>query len=370
MKPYLEKKFANPSSLYNEGVESKKMMEDARHRIAGMLVARPDEIIFTSGGTEANNLALLGVLEEARTKIKNPEIITTNIEHPSVMEVCEEVKRRGGRVMVVKVEKNGIVDPKKIQEAINANTVLVSVMCANNEIGTIQPIREIAKAIRNFRKVGKRSPHSFPYFHADASQAANYLDINVERLGVDLMTIDGTKIYGPRGAGLLFCRRRVGLKPIIFGGGQEGGRRAGTENLPAAIGLAAALETSGDERETESARLSRLRDYFISEIRRNFPDAILNGDDHHRLPHIVNFCFPGIDAEFAVLQLDAKGIAISSVTSCQNLNDDSSSYVVRALGKNKCDRSSLRFSFGRKTAKNELDFCLKILYNNLNGRAH
>ncbi len=394
MKPLLDSNFANPSSLYAEGVESKKIMENARKRVAKILSAHADEIIFTSGGTEANNLALLGLFQSAKTIIKKPQIIITNIEHPSIMEVCSEIKRRGGKVKVVRVEANGIVDPKKIKKAITNRTILVSVMYANNEVGTIQPIREIAKVIRQFRKTDGRnqqlferlrlgqtprsglsksssaSPSTFPYLHTDASQAANYLDLNVERLGVDLMTIDGTKIYGPRGAGFLVCRRRTPLWPIIFGGGQESGRRAGTENPPAALGLATALEISQSEKKREAARLCRLRDYFISEIRKHFPKAILNGDAKERLPNNVNFCFPDLDAEFAVLQLDAKGIAISSVTSCQNLNTDSSSYVVQAIQTKNCQKSSLRFSFGRKTTKKNLDFCLEVLYSIINGRAH
>jgi cysteine desulfurase len=400
MQPFLVNRFVNASSLYKEGVENKKSLEEARGRLAKILASRPDEIIFTSGGTESNNLALLGIFEAAREKMrsgkdamsKRAHVITTMIEHPSILEVCEEIERRGGRVTYVRVGKDGLVDPREIKKALRAETVLVSVMYANNEIGTIQPVREIGKVIRNYQKLhtlthappdrplraawpslslsrgGGFRFGAFPYFHTDASQAAEYLDLNVERLGVDFMTLDGSKIYGPRGAGLLFARRRKEFRPITFGGGQEVGRRPGTENLAAAVGLAAALELSEKIKEKESARLTKLRDYFIEQIRENIPSAILNGAEKTRLPNNINFCFPGLDAELSVLCLDAKGIAISSVTSCRINNEDSSSYVIEALGRKNCSRSSLRISLGRQTTKAEIDYCLKILYSVANGR--
>jgi len=376
MRPYLQEEFANPSSIYTEGVKTKKAIESARQKIASSLAAHSDEIIFTSGGTEANNLALLGIFEAAKrnSKFKNgkPHVVTTNIEHPSILEVCAEIEKRGGEVTYVKVEQSGIVDPKEIQKSLKKNTVLVSVMYANNEIGTIAPIREIAKTIRHFKKTNNsstkiRKNDTYPYFHTDASQVAAYLDLNVERLGVDFMTIDGSKIYGPRAAGFLFSRRHKLLEPIIFGGGHESGRRSGTENPAAIVGLATALELTEKEKTAENKRLLKLREYFIDKVLKNFPQSTLNGDRQNRLPNNINICFPNLDAELAVLRFDAKGVAISSVTSCRNIAEDSSSYVIEAIGKEDCAKSSLRISLGRLSTKAEIDKCLAVLYNVVNG---
>ncbi len=237
MKPYLTEHFENPSSLYVEGVHAKKAVMDARTAIARELECRVEEIIFTSGGTEANNLALLGLFRNAMKTIAKPHVITSVIEHPSILEVCKQIEREGADVTYVSVGANGIVDPKEIQKALRAETVLVSIMYANNEIGTIQPIREIARVIQNFKKAG-----SDPVLHTDASQAANYLTLKVESLGVSLMTLDGSKIYGPKGVGVLYKKRSVGIEPILFGGGQEMGVRSGTENVAGIVGMAKAVE--------------------------------------------------------------------------------------------------------------------------------
>jgi cysteine desulfurase len=362
MLPYLEKSFENPSALYKEGVDAKRRIEDARRTIALILHVEPSDIVFTASGTEADNLALLGIYESAcvwRTDIK-PHIITTTIEHPAVLEACREIERRGGEVTYVEVDESGIVSPDAIRQALTPATILVSVMYANNEIGTIQPVKEISKVIRTYSTA---HPASKVYFHTDASQAPNYLSVNCESLGVDLMTLDASKIYGPKGIGLLVAKKHVGISPIIFGGGQEKGLRSGTENVPAIVGFAEALIRAEAMREKESGRLKALRDYFISEMRNRYPIFRLNGDAEHRLPNNINVCAPGLDAEFAVLQLDTLGISCSSASACKSLSEISSSYVIENLGQQgkECGTSSLRFTLGRGTTKAHVTSTLRAL---------
>ncbi len=346
-----EENFANPSALYSEALSAKQALIGAREKIARILNVQKNEIIFTSGGTEANNTAILGVFEACRTNDFTPHIVTTTIEHSSVLETCAEVERRGGEVTYVPVSEEGIVSAKTIAEAIQENTVLVSVMYANNEIGTIQPIKEIGKLLRNRRHA---KDTLIPYFHTDACQAPLYLPLDVLKLGVDLMTLDGIKMYGPRGAGILYSKRGTAISPVLFGGGQENGLRSGTENLPAAIGLARALEIAEEMKEKEGIRLAEIRDYAIEKILNTFPKATLNGSYDNRLPNNINICFPGLDAEFAVISLDVAGIACSYSSSCQTLKEDSSSYVVLALGKKGCEKSSLRFTLGCESSKSDI----------------
>ena len=266
MLPYMSLEFGNPSSLYKEGVEAKKAVRESRDKIAKILNIRAEEVIFTASGTESDNLAISGV-------IGNPplrgvpslrgggcHIITTNIEHPGILEMCKHLETNGVEVTYVPVEDNGIVDSQKIAAAIKHNTVLVSVMLANNEIGTIQPIREISNLIKKYREGSKSD---FPYLHTDASQAANYLDLSFQKLGVDMMTLDGSKICGPKGIGVLAVRRGVPVMPIIFGGGQENGLRAGTENVPGIVGMSEAFVIAQEMKEKESNRLLALKEYFF-----------------------------------------------------------------------------------------------------------
>ncbi len=365
MLPYLGNLFTNPASLYGEGVEVKKKLAQAREICADILFAHSDEIIFTGSGTESNNLAVLGTHSFFTEQgIKKLHYVTSSIEHASVMEVFKHLERIGASVTYVKPNSLGIIDPREIKKALKSTTVLVSIMYANNEIGTIQPIREIAKVIRQHVKALPWPPRQrldMPYFHTDASQAANYLNLNVEQLGVDLITLDGSKIYGPKGIGMLYKKRRVTLNPIIFGGGQEQGLRSGTENVPGIIGFATAMAIVQKDKEKESKRLSELRDWTIKEILSRCPESTLNGHSIERLPNNINICFPNIDAEFVVLKLDARGILCSSVTSCKNLAADSSSYVIESLEKKDCTKSSLRISLGRTTNKKEIIYFLDTL---------
>ncbi|KND47752.1 MAG: cysteine desulfurase [Parcubacteria bacterium C7867-006] len=350
--------YFNPSALYSESILAKEELSSARKKIANIISSQKEDIVFTSGGTESNNLAILGVFEANRKNGFTQHFVTTTIEHPAVLEVFKEIENRGGEVTIVPVGEDGIVSPKSIKEVLRENTVLVSVMYANNEIGTIQPINEISKVIREFRKSKNTI---LPYFHTDACQAPSYLDMNVLRLGVDLMTVDGIKIYGPRGSGFLYVRGDVKIKPIVFGGGQEKGLRSGTENISNVVGLAKALEIVTSERERESKRLELIRDYGIKNILEIFPKASLNGSHKNRLPNNLNICFHGLDAEFSVISLDVNGVCASYSSSCRTLKEDSSSYVISNIGKENCSLSSLRFTMGRGTKKSDIDYLIKVL---------
>lgn len=366
MKPFFTDTHGNPSAIYKEGVQAKKAVEEARAKIAQAIFAHPDEIIFTSGGTEANNMAIFGVVRAAgEVGIKKPHIITSVIEHPSVLNACRALEKKGDAdVDYIGVNKEGVVNLSELKKTLRAETVLVSIMYANNEIGTIQPIREIAKIIRLHRKncletkpaisLGGEAS-KYPYFHTDACQAMNYLDTHVERLGVDLLTFNGAKMYGPKGIGVLYKKRNVPLVPMLYGGGQEKGLRSGTENVPAIAGMACALEIADKEKEKESTRQTKLRDYFISEIEKHIPGAILNGSRTERLPNNINVSFPNIESQLMVIELDARGIAVSAKSACSS-EDEDASYVVDAIGGEEWHAdNSVRFSLGRETVKKDIE---------------
>ncbi len=358
MQKYQSDTFANPSALYSEALLAKEKLNQARGRIADLINAQEKEVFFTSGGTESNNLALLGVFDAHKKEAFVPHIITTDVEHPAILEVCREIERRGGEVTYVGVSEEGILNPKDVRDALRPNTVLVSVMYANNEIGTIQPIKEIGRVVKDWRQKNKTD---FPYFHTDACQAPLYLSVDVLKLGLDMMTLDGIKIYGPRGTGMLYIKSDTKISPVIFGGGQERGLRSGTENVASAMGFAKALEIADKKREEESERLMALRDYGISQILKRFPKASLNGSHDFRLPNNINICFPELDAEFAVISLDVVGISASYSSSCQTLKEDSSSYVISSLGKDTCKNSYLRFTLGRESEMGDIDRLLLAL---------
>lgn len=362
MRPFLTSQFANPSAIYERGVEASNALERARADIAKILHAHSNEIVFTGSGTEADNLAIFGTVEHSRKQIKRPHIIVSKFEHPAVLEAAEKLERNGAEITYLFPDKDGFVSPIDLKKELKGNTVLVSIMYANNEIGTIQPIREIAKVIRNFRKSQLRRPTSqLPYFHTDATAAANYLSLNTVGLHVDLMAIDASKVYGPKGAGILFVRRGVGLLPQIVGGGQEGGKRSGTENIPAIIGAAKVLSIIEKDKEKESNRLIKLRDFAIEEMLKIFKGAKLNGSLKNRLPNNINICLPNLDSEFAVIKLDTLGIECSSSSSCRSLSENSNSYVIEAIGSKKCAEHSLRFTFGRNTTKKDVGMLLRTL---------
>lgn len=356
-----EKFFANPSSLYKEGVMAKKLLENARKSVANLLHGFSDEIYFTSGGTEGNNLAILGIYHEIRDSFKKqnktPHLIVSTIEHSSVLECAKYLESQGVSVTYLKPNQLGLIEIKDLKEAIRTETFLVSIHFVNNEIGVIQPIKEIAKQIRHFRK---ENNSVFPYLHTDACQAFNFLQIDVTLLHADLLTLDGGKVYGPRSSGVLYKKRNVEIRNIMFGGGQERGIRSGTENLQSVLGLTKALQISDKCRSKEVIKQKKLQDYFFSKLKKDFPEAVINGDTFLRLPNNINFAIEKIDSEFAVLQMDSYGISISSASSCLNNKTDSYSYVVKEINPG-LEKSSLRVSFGRTTKKSHIDCFFKAL---------
>jgi len=363
---------SNPGAIHELGVKEKNKLENARTTVAKILNAHGDEIIFTSGATESNNLAILGLVQN----FKKPHIITTNIEHSSVLEVCKYLeKTKQAEITYVEVEGSGIVDPKKIKKALKPNTVLVSVMYANNEIGAIQPIREIAKEIRHWKKNRTYSKNlSLPFFHTDATQAVNYLPINVAQLGVDLMSMNGAKIYGPKGIGVLYVKKHTPIEKIMFGGDQEFGLRPGTENVALSVGFAKALQTAEKMKKKEIIRLTKLRDYFFTELLKlknqkkilDF-DFLINGDLKNRLPNNVNITIPKIPSDLLVIELSAKGVMASAKSACKS-GDGKASHVIESIrkvqGKTLHDEEdgSLRFSLGRHTTKQDIDYTVKVLF--------
>lgn len=379
MQPYFTDEFGNPSSLHALGRSAKIALENARKSVAQTFHCRSSEIIFTGSGTESINLAILGLCRTVKSDFlgksdldkdldkSKGHLITTKIEHHAVLRTMEALGQGGFEVTYLDVDTHGLVDPKKLKAALRPDTILVSVMYANNEIGTIEPISEIAKVIRDFRK-NQGSSHKLqttnyqpPFFHVDACQAAGYLDLNVEKLGTDLMSINGSKIYGPKGVGALYMRSGIKLDPIIYGGGQENNLRSGTENIAGIVGIAKALEIAQTEREKEGRRIAVLRDYFIREVLKLIPDAVLNGHPIERLPNNVNISIPGLEGDAAVLYLDEKGIAASTGAACSATSLEPS-HVIAALGKSrKHALGSLRFTFGRDTTQKYLDYTLKSL---------
>lgn len=345
------KKFpANPSGIHKEGREAHVALGVARAEIAKAISARPDEIVFTSSATEANNTAIVGVVRAARARgVATPHIIVSAIEHPSVLEVVRALK--SVRVDYLPVDSRGLIDTKELRKLITPETVLVSIMYANNEIGTIEPITDIAKEIRHARKV---NGSVYPYFHTDSAQAGNYLDINVLRLGVDLMTISSGKTYGPRGISALFVKRGVEMSQLVYGGEHEGGRRAGTEATALAVGFATALTEARKMSEKESKRVVKLRDLLAEKILKKVSGTSINGDLARSLPNILNISFDGVESEALVLYLDASGIAVSGKSACKS-SDGGPSHVILAIGNagNK-QEGSIRFSLGRETKSEDV----------------
>lgn len=356
MNKIFKENFANSSAIHDLGIQSKNILSESRKNIAKIIDAHQNEIIFTSGSTESNNLALFGVT--AKQNKNFPHIITTNIEHSSVLEVCKYLEENKlAQVTYVPVERSGIVDPKKIKKVMCKETVLISVMYANNEIGTIQPIKEIAKEIRHFNKLNNTKV----LLHTDATQAINYLEINVEKLGIDMMSFNAGKIYGPKGIGALYIRRRTPIEKIIFGGDQEYGMRAGTENIASVVGFAKSLEVTEKIKEKENKRLKKLQDYFIKKLQNLEKDIVLNGDLENRLPNNINITIPKIPSDLLVIELSARGVMVSAKSACKS-GEEGESYVIKAI-KPEADQEngSIRFSLGRSTTKEDLDFTLKSL---------
>lgn len=353
-----EKVFGNPSSIHTQGLEAKKVLENSRETIARLAQVKKEEIVFTSGGTESNNLVIQGVVSAYEGE-GIPHIVTTTIEHPAVFEVCKQLEKSGrAEVTYVEVNEKGIVSPEDIRKAFRSNTVLVTVIHTNNEIGTLQPVPAISRLVKEWRKEQKTE---YPYVHTDASQSPCYHSFHREKLGVDMITLDGLKVYGPKGIGLLIKKESVVLDPIIYGGGQEKGLRSGTENLPGIVGLAEALSIAHEGREKEVTRLEKIRDYIINTVLEEFSGSSLNGSLKNRVANNINICFENTDAEFLVILLDQRGFSVSFSSSCRTKAENATSYVVEALGKESCAGSSIRITLGRYTAEKDAQKLIQAL---------
>ena len=345
MNRYFSKNYGNPGSSNSLGLEAKKAVDNARDRISRILKCKPNEIIFTSSGTESNNLAIRGVVRSNKGK----HIITSKIEHKAVLSTCEYLETVGYDVTYLDVDKKGFIDIEELKKAITEDTVLISIMYANNEVGSIQDVKEIGRICREKNIL----------FHTDACQAPNYLGLDVGELNVDLMTLNGSKIYGPKGVGLLYKKEDIKIKPIIFGGGQENGLRSGTENVPGIVGFAKALELVHEDREIENSRLTNLRnkliDYLI-EI-----GCRLNGGRENRLPNNVNVSIYGIDAERLILKLNEEGIYASTGSACTSKSVKPSHVLLAMEIPKDIIKGSVRFTLGRKTRERHINKVFEIL---------
>lgn len=356
MLPYFEENYANPSSFHAPGLAAKQAVTAARKKIVALLNCREPEILFTSGGTESDNLALIGLVRAYKKNGRH--VIISAIEHPAVLEPLRWLEKAGEiELTVLAVDKDGLISPKDVVQALRPDTILVSIMYANNEIGTIQPLADMGREILKWRKAQNTM---FPFFHSDACQAAGACEMDVEKLHVDALSLNGSKIYGPKGVGALYLRRGVTLEPLWRGGGQERGLRSGTENVPGIVGLARALEIAQAEKETENARLIKLRDRLIEGLLA-IPKTILHGHATERLPNNVNISFLDVEGEAAVLYLDAQGIYVSTGSACASKSLEPS-HVITALGQSaEVAHCSLRFTLGRKTGAKDIEWVIKAV---------
>lgn len=355
MMPYLTQKFGNASSVHYFGQEARAAVDRARRDVAQLIGARPNEIAFLSGGTEANNLAIRGLCEAAEPHGRH--IISSAIEHPSVRGVCAAMEKRGWEITRLPVYEDGIVRAEDVRAALRDDTVLITLMTANNEIGTLQPIAEIGALVREERKRG----HKHLWFHTDAVQAAGRVEIDVENLGCDLLSLSAHKMYAPKGTGALYIRRGVRLTPQQIGGHQERERRAGTESVANIVGFGEAARLALSEMSGRNRQASRLRNRFEDEVRANIADTVLNGHREKRLPHISNLSFRFIEGEGLLINLDMQGVAVSTGSACSSGTLEPSP-VIRALGHTEeLARGAIRFSFGKDNCDEDVDYALEVL---------
>lgn len=375
MFPFLRDKFGNASSIHFFGQEARAAVDKARHQVAALINARPNEIVFTSGGTESNNLAIRGLLQRLTRRkperggeqsseremmptasVESPHIITSDIEHPAVGNVCDHLEALGYTITRVPVYEDGIVRTEDVKNAVRKSTVLISVMAANNEIGTLQPIEEIGRLVKELRTDGQKI-----WFHTDAVQAAGKVSVDVEAIGCDLLSISGHKIHAPKGIGALYVRRGVRLAEQNLGGRQERGMRGGTEPVPNIVALGAACELAAGRLEETAARLAEFRDRFENEVLERISGVTRNGDAKRRLPNISNLSFDSIEGEGLLINLDLQGVAVSTGSACSSGSLDPSP-VIRSLGRSdELARGAIRFSFGRYNTGEDVDRVLEVL---------
>jgi cysteine desulfurase len=351
MIPCMTDIYGNPSSLHGFGQKAKKVLDEARASVAASLHAQPEEIFFTSGGTESDNWALRGVA--AARGSKGRHIITSKIEHPAVLHTAEELEKAGFSVTYLDVDSDGVVKLEQLKEALSNETILVSIMAANNEIGTVQPIQEIGRIVKENSKAA---------FHVDAVQAAGAIEVNLEKWkDVDLLSVSGHKFYGPKGVGVLYIRKGTRISAVVTGGSQERKKRAGTENVPGAVGLAKALELAVAEMPQESARLTGLRDHLIERVLAEVPGARLNGHRTQRLPNNANFSFEYIEGEGLLMHMNMRGVAASTGSACSSTSLEPS-HVLLAIGlSHETAHGSFRVTMGRTTTKEDIDYTAEAL---------
>ena len=353
MLPYFSVNYGNPSSAYFLGRRNKRVVEEARQNVASCIGAKQKEIYFTSCGSESDNLALKGIAYANSSKGKH--IITSKIEHSAVLNTCATLERQGFRVTYLNVNSNGMINLEELENAITQDTILISIMFANNEIGTIEPIQ----------KIGKIAKKHNVYFHTDAVQAVGNISINVNELGVDLLSMSAHKFYGPKGVGALYVREGVEFERIQDGGGQEKGKRSGTENVAGIVGLSTAIQYAYKEIDFNNTKVTALRNYFIISLQQRFENIKINGDLDNRLPGNVNVSFKDIDGEQLLLKLDEYGICASSASACCT-GSSKPSHVLTAIGLDRKQASgTIRFTLGKENTKNEIDYVLNILAKNI-----
>ncbi len=349
MLPYFNQKFGNPSSIHGSGREAKVALEESREKVAQVLTAAPNEIYFTSGGTESDNLAIKGTAFANRKKGKH--IITSRIEHHAVLESCKFLENEGFEITYLPVSAAGLVDPQSLLEAIRPDTILVSIMHANNEVGVLQPIEMLSQIAR-----GKDV-----YFHTDAVQSAGKVPIDVRDLKVDMISMSGHKIYGPKGVGALFIRKGVRITPWAHGGHHEHSRRAGTENVPGIVGFARALELMNQEMNENTSHLRNLTDTFYRKVVQSIPDVVLHGDPERRIPNILNLSFKGVEGESVILSLDLQGVAVASGSACTS-GTLQPSHVLSAMEvPPEIAQGAVRFSFGRSNTMQDVEYVTGLL---------
>lgn len=349
MLPYFHDKYGNPSSLYSIGRVSKKAIEEARKRVAGLINCNPNEIYFTGCGSESDNTIIKGIAYTNRRKGKH--IITSQIEHPAVLHTCQMLERQGFEVTYLKVNKDGFISIEDLRNSIRNDTILISIMFANNEIGTIQPIEMVSKIARMHNIV----------FHTDAVQACGNIPIDVKRMGIDALSLSGHKLYAPKGIGALYVRNGIEFEKFMDGGHQEKNKRAGTENVAGIVGLGKACELAHVHLKGYRQHLKELRDYFIAQVEDKIEGAVLNGSKENRLPGNANFSFSGIDGEALLLNLDAKGICASAGSACTS-GSSAPSHVLSSIGlSDELAHGSLRVTFGEDNTKEDVDYLLENL---------
>jgi cysteine desulfurase len=353
MQPYLTEIFGNPSSIHGFGQMARSAVDEARRTVAEILFCEPSEIVFTSGGTESDNLALRGVLRN----FKNAHLITTAVEHHAILHTAEALRKEGYEITILPVDEYGRVSVAQVEAALQPNTKLISIMLANNEVGSMLPVREIGKMLEKKRERGEVTP----LLHTDAVQGGGILNLDTRHLKVDLLSLSAHKFYGPKGIGILYVKNGVKLLPTQTGGGQEKGKRAGTENVAGIVGIAAALKLANDKREKESARLIKLREELVNKILKEIPRSEVTGHATERLPGSASFIFYGVEGESMLLRLDFEGIAASTGSACNSASLQPSHVLTAMQIPHEWKHGSLRLTLGRSTTSAQLQRVAKVL---------